>query len=527
MLPQAAMRPAIAPRPLTGLTGLAALLGDSYADPGTITGVTHDSRAVRPGDLYVALPGSRVHGGSFAEHAVTAGAVAVLTDPEGKRLAGSVDVPVFVIDDPRRKLGAVSAWVYGRPSSKLLLLGVTGTNGKTTTAYLMERGLAAAGYSTGLVGTVQTRIGDDVLSSPHTTPEATDLQATFAVMVERGVSAAAVEVSSHALAYGRASGSCYDVAVFTNLSQDHLDFHGDMESYFEAKATLFTASYSRRGVVNVDGEYGRRLTQRAEVPVATFSAAGRAADWAAVDVRHAVDGSDFSVIGPDGCRTEISVRLPGPFNVTNALGAFVALVECGVPAATAAHGVSTLDGVPGRMQRVEHPGNRGPEFTALVDYAHTPDAVRTLLGALRPVTAGNLTVVLGCGGDRDPGKRAAMGAAAAGLADGAVFTNDNPRSEDPWAILSGMVSGVLDVPRQERAHVAIEPDRAEAIALAVTRARAGDVVVVAGKGHERGQEVAGVTHPFDDATVLRDAVADSANLADGRMDVGRGRGGSL
>lgn len=494
------MRPAIAPRPLTGL---AALLGLSYTDPGTLTGVTHDSRKVRSGDVYVALPGSSVHGAEFAGDAVTAGAVAILTDWEGERLAYGCGAPILAVDDPRGVLGTVAAWVYGEPATKLLLLGVTGTSGKTTVSYLLERGLAAAGHRTGLVGTVETRIGDHVVASAHTTPEATELQGFFALMHERGVSAAAVEVSSHALAFGRAAGTVYDVAVFTNLSPEHLDFHRDLDDYFQAKARLFTSAYSRQGVVNVDDAWGRRLAEQAEIPITTFSAAGRAeADWRADDIRQGGDGSVFRITGPGGIEADASVQLPGPYNVANAVAAIVALVEAGIPLRAAVHGVSSLTSVPGRMERVD----AGQDFLALVDYSHKPGAVEAVLEALRPVTRGRLILVLGCGGDRDRAKRPLMGSAAARLADLAVLTDDNPRSEDSWAILGEMQEGVLDVPPDSRAHVVIEPDRAAAITLAVSRAGEGDVVVVAGKGHEQGQETGGVVQPFDDRVVLRRAL---------------------
>lgn len=500
VLPPAAMRPAIAPRPLTGL---AALLGLTYAAPGTVTGVTHDSRTVRPGDVYAALPGTHVHGADFSAQAVSAGAAAILTDREGEQRASAPGVPVLTVADPRGVLGTVAAWVYGEPATKLLVLGVTGTSGKTTVTYLLERGLAVAGHRTGLAGTVETRIGEDVVASIHTTPEATDLQALFAGMYERDVSAVAMEVSSHALAYERVAGTLYDVAVFTNLSPEHLDFHGDLESYFAAKAALFTREFSRLGVVNLDDEWGQRLVREAEVPVTTFSAAGRLdADWRAEGVRQGHDGSVFRLVGPGGITADASVQLPGPYNVANALAAIAALVEGGVRLSEAVLGVSALTAVPGRMERVD----AGQDFLAIVDYSHKPAAVEAVLRALRPLTTGRLIVVVGCGGDRDRAKRPLMGAAAARLADMAVFTDDNPRSEDPLAILTAMQSGVLDVAPEERAHVVVEPDRAAALRLAVSRADAGDAVLVAGKGHEQGQEVEGVVAPFDDRVVLREAL---------------------
>ena len=475
---------------------------------GFVRGVTLDSRAVCPGDLYVALPGAKVHGAAFCAQAVAAGAVAVLTDPEGRTRAAASGVPVFVLADPRARLGEIACWVYGDPSSRLRLIGVTGTSGKTTTSYLLESGLRAAGHLTGLVGGVEIRIGTDRVASSLTTPEAPDLQALFAVMAERGVTAAAMEVSSHSLSLGRVAGTRFDVAVFTNLSQDHLDFHADLEEYFRAKASLFVPPVI--GVVNIDDKYGRRLASSAPVPVTTFSAAGRQdADWRAADIRSGADGSTFRLIGPGGVEADVSVGLAGVFNVANAVGALVALVEAGIGLDDAVAGVAACAGVPGRLERVSVPVERGGEVggvTAFVDYSHKPGAVEAVLRSLRPVTQGNLIIVLGCGGDRDRAKRPMMGAAAASLADVAILTSDNPRSEDPLAILAAMLDGVLSVPQEERARVIIEPDRAAAIAQAVSLAASGDVIVVAGKGHETGQYVAGAVLPFDDRQVTAAAL---------------------
>jgi UDP-N-acetylmuramoyl-L-alanyl-D-glutamate--2,6-diaminopimelate ligase len=502
------MRPKTVPaRPLSGLVSLLGLTEGGRPMHGMVTGVTHDSRRVRPGDLYAALPGSRFHGAVFAEQAAEAGATGILTDREGRIRAEKPGLPVLVVDDPRAVLGRVASWVYGDPVRDLILLGVTGTSGKSTTSFLMEAGLRAAGHETGLVGGIEIRVGGEVLPSALTTPEATDLHGLFALMRERGVTAAAMEVSSHALDFGRVGGAVYEVAVFTNLSQDHLDHHPTMEDYFAAKARLFTPEYSRIGVVNSDDSWGRRLIGVATIPVTTFSAAGDPdADWRAADVRLRPDGSDFRVVGPGGVEAEARVPLPGPFNVANALGAIVALVESGISLQTAVHGVGDLAGVPGRLERVDE----GQEFVALVDYAHKPGAVQAILETLRPLVAddGRLMIVLGCGGDRDAGKRPVMGELAARLADVAVFTNDNPRSEDPWGILTAMVEGILTVPEGERAHVVVEPDREAAIALAAGRARRGDVVVIAGKGHEQGQYVGGAVLPFDDREVMRRVLRD-------------------
>jgi UDP-N-acetylmuramoyl-L-alanyl-D-glutamate--2,6-diaminopimelate ligase len=499
-------------RPLSALSSLLgvrlASVGSSLSqnELGSVLGITLDSRQVRPGDLYVALPGARVHGAAFCDDAVAAGAVAVLTDPDGRARAAASGVPVFVLADPRARLGEIACWVYGDPSSQLRLIGVTGTSGKTTSSYLIESGLRAAGHLTGLIGGVEIRIGPDRVPSSLTTPEAPDLQALFAVMAERGVTAAAMEVSSHSLSLGRVAGTTFDVAVFTNLSQDHLDFHADLEDYFRAKASLFVPPVV--GVVNIDDKYGRRLASSAPalgVPVTTFSAAGRPeADWRAADVRSGADGSTFRVIGPGGVEADVSVGLAGVFNVANALGALVALVEAGIGLDDAVAGMAACPGVPGRLERVPA---TGLDVTAFVDYSHKPGAVEAVLRSLRPVTRGNLIIVLGCGGDRDKAKRPMMGAAAAALADVAILTSDNPRSEDPLAILAAMLDGVLSVPQEERARVIIEPDRAAAITQAVSLAASGDVIVVAGKGHETGQYVAGMVLPFDDRQVTAAALA--------------------
>jgi UDP-N-acetylmuramoyl-L-alanyl-D-glutamate--2,6-diaminopimelate ligase len=337
------IRPArLAPRPLSGLAELLGVGRTSRLqhEGSVITGVTLDSRGVRSGDLYAALPGTRTHGALYSEQAAAAGAVAILTDPDGRDQAARAGVPVFVVNNPRMSLGDVSCWIYGDPSHRMTMIGVTGTSGKTTTSYLCEAGLRAAGHSTGLIGGVEIKIGKEISRASLTTPEAPDLQALLAVMVERRVTAAAMEVSSHSLALGRVAGTRYDVAVFTNLSQDHLDFHAGFEDYFRAKAKLFTPAYSAVGVVNVADRYGRRLVAEASVPIVTCcadaaSGAYAQADWRAADVRCGADGSTFRVVGPGGVEADASVTLPGPFNVANALAAVVALVEGGVDLADA------------------------------------------------------------------------------------------------------------------------------------------------------------------------------------------------
>ncbi|MFD9908630.1 UDP-N-acetylmuramoyl-L-alanyl-D-glutamate--2,6-diaminopimelate ligase [Streptomyces sp. NPDC059063] len=495
------------PRPAqvsaTPLAELADQLG--AAAPGTspgITGITHDSRAVRPGDIYAALPGARLHGADFVAQAADHGAAAILTDPTGADRAAATGLPVLVVDDPRGRMGELAATVYGHPGRDLLQIGITGTSGKTTTAYLIEGGLKAV-RSTGLIGTVEMRIGETRIKSERTTPEATDLQALFAVMRERGVQAVAMEVSSHALVLGRVDGCVFDVAVFNNLSPEHMEFHSDMEDYFQAKAQLFTKRRARLGVVNLDDAYGRRLLAESELPVTSFSAEGHPdADWRAEDVQVGPLDSTFTAVGPKGERIAARSPLAGPFNVANTLAAIVSLAVAGIDPQEAADGVAAVPGVPGRLERVD----AGQDYLAVVDYAHKTDAVESVLRALRKVTEGKLHIVLGCGGDRDRTKRKPMGAAAARLADTAVLTSDNPRGEDPLAILATMLAGAADVPAHERGEVAVFEDRAAAIAAAVARARPGDTVLVAGKGHEQGQDIAGVVRPFDDRQVLREAI---------------------
>jgi UDP-N-acetylmuramoyl-L-alanyl-D-glutamate--2,6-diaminopimelate ligase len=503
------LRPqAVVPRPLDAAAAVVGL-SDPPADWARVklTGITHNSREVRPGDLYAALPGAAAHGARFAVEAAAGGAVAILTDPVGEAQAHSSGLPVLVLPHPRAVLGELAAWVYGKPADALLLMGVTGTNGKTTAAHLAEAGLRAAGLRTGLVGTVETRIAGEVASSVRTTPESTDLHALFAMMRERGVTAAAMEVSSHALAFGRVDGLVYDVAVFTNLSQDHLDFHRDMEDYFAAKRSLFMPARARTGVVNVDDEYGRRLLIESQIPVVAVSPSGnQEADWAARDVHLGPGDSTFVAVGPAGLTVPVHLGMPGRHNVENALLATAALVTAGIPATDAAAGIGACRGVPGRMERVD----AGQPFLAVVDYAHTPDAVETALATLREVTEGKLIAVLGCGGDRDRAKRQLMGEVGAGGADVLVITDDNPRSEDPAAIRAAVLQGTNRVPARARAQVLEVGDRGAAIELAVGSAGPRDCVVVLGKGHEQGQEIGGAVMPFDDRVVLRTALTGSA-----------------
>lgn len=509
-----------APVPLATLAadlGAAHAAGDDPAATGlTVTGLTLSSVRVLPGDLYVALPGARAHGADFAPAAVAAGAVAVLTDADGAaRLAasgagsGADDprrVPVLVVDQPRAVLGALAAAVHDAPAARMATIAVTGTQGKTTTTRLAEQALTGAGVPAAVIGTVGTRVLGRDVPTVLTTPEAPDLHGLFARMVEDGVRVCAMEVSSHALVLGRVDGVVFDVAVFTNLGRDHLDFHADVEEYFAAKASLFTPARTRRALVNIDDPFGRRLVglaTEAGVPVVTFALADPAADWRAVDVVAEPEGSRFTLLGPDGARVETAVPLPGDFNVANALAAVAACVEAGEDLAEVAAGLAASAGVPGRLERVP----TAQPFTVVVDYAHKPDAVAAALGTLRPLSSGRLVLVLGAGGDRDPGKRPLMGRIGAELADVLVVTDDNPRTEDPAAIRAAVLAGAAEVPADARAEVREIGDRRLAVRAAVELAGPGDIVVLAGKGHETGQEVHGVVHPFDDRVVAAEELA--------------------
>jgi UDP-N-acetylmuramoyl-L-alanyl-D-glutamate--2,6-diaminopimelate ligase len=469
--------------------------------------VTHDSREVRPGDLYAALPGSVRHGAVFAAQVAAAGAAAVLTDEAGRAAAEAAGLPVLVVGTPRAVLGPVAARVYGDPTERLSVLGVTGTSGKTTTVYLADAGFRAAGHVSGLLGTVEVRVGDERVPSERTTPEATDLQALFAVMVERGATAVAMEVSSHALALGRVAGTRFTTAAFTNFGSDHLDFHTDRDDYFAAKARFFDGRAAAE-VFNIDDPAVAELARNRPAAITVSGGAeggggygGDPATWRATDVRPDGAGQRFVVHGPGGLRLPGRVQLPGRFNVDNALLAIASLVATGVEPATAVRGVGECAGVPGRLERVT--AADAPVY-GVVDYAHKPDAVAAVLAALRSATPGRLLCVLGCGGDRDAAKRPRMGQEAARGSDVLVVTDDNPRSEDPAAIRAAVLAGASTA--GTGGEVLEIGDRAEAIAWAAREARPGDTVAVLGKGHEPYQEVAGTVLEFDDRAVLAAAL---------------------
>ncbi len=492
------------PRPRTvparSLADIAALLtvpAPAAAADVKITGVAVASDQVRPGDLFAALPGARVHGARFVAAAAAAGAVAALTDQAGAAATAGAGLPALVVDDPRAVVGPVAADVYGDPTRELTVIGITGTAGKTTTAYLVEAGLRAAGHRTALIGTVATVLDTEVLDSPRTTPEASDLQALFAVARERGITAVAMEVSSHALALYRVDGTRFAVGAYTNFGSDHLDFHATAEEYFAAKARLFDGR-ARDEVINLDDPALRPLLRPGTI---TYSAAGDpAATWRAQGVVPDGYGQRFRALGPAGRAVEVRLGRPGRHNVANALLALCCLAAAGVDADTAAAGIGSCPGAPGRLERVPAPG----PVIGVVDYAHTPEAVGAALLALREGGTGRLICVLGAGGDRDRGKRAPMGAAAARHADLVIVTDDNPRTEDPASIRALVAAGARET--GGGAEVIEVAGRGDAIAEAVDRTRPGDVIALLGKGHERGQDMGGEVHPFDDRIELARAL---------------------
>jgi UDP-N-acetylmuramoyl-L-alanyl-D-glutamate--2,6-diaminopimelate ligase len=487
----------VEPRSLAVLAGLVDV--PAPAPDVLVTGVTHASDAVCPGDLYAALPGANRHGAEFVPAAAAAGAVAVLTDPRGAPAAAAAGLPALVVPSPREVLGRVASAVYGDPTRHLTVIGITGTAGKTSTAYLVESGLRAAGRTPGMIGTVETRLGDLTLDSVRTTPEATDLHAMFAAAREHGVDSVAMEVSSHALAMDRVGGVRFAVGGWTNFGLDHLDFHRDAEEYFAAKARLFDGRCAVE-VLNLDEPPLRPLIKPHTV---TYSASGDpAATWRAESVAGEAYAQRFTAVGPDGA-VEAGVSLPGRHNVANALLAIAALAAVGVEPTVAASGVAACRGVPGRMERVDAPG----PVLGVVDYAHKPDAIKAVLAALREVAAdrgGRLVCVLGAGGDRDRGKRSLMGSAAAQGADLVIVTDDNPRTEDPAAIRREVLAGTAH--GHAPAEIMEVAGRRRAIARAVEAAARGDVIALLGKGHERGQEIAGEVHPFDDRVELAAAL---------------------
>lgn len=460
---------------------------DLVGDPGTdISSLQFDNRKVTQGALFFCVRGEKSDGHDFAPAAVEAGAAALVCE---KRL--DLAVPQLVVGDTRASMAPIAACFNGYPTRDMKLAGITGTNGKTTTAFLLRDILEYAGLPSGLMGTVKQVVGGVEEEVVRTTPEAIDLQASFRRMLEAGDEACVMEVSSHAMVMHRADSIDFDLAVFTNLTQDHLDFHSDMEDYFQAKRLLFAAGPGA-AVVNVDDEYGRRLAT--EFDCLTYSANGAAADYSAVEVSFNAGGASFLLQSEHG-DIPVTTMLPGSFNVANALAALAGAIALGVDPDEAVAGLADAGRVPGRFEPIDE----GQDFAVLVDYAHTPDSVENVLRAARGLTEGRLISIVGAGGDRDRAKRPLMGRAGAELSDLAVITSDNPRSEDPAAIIEDVLAGIED-----RDAVLVEQDRDAAIGLAIREAGPGDTVVIAGKGHEQGQEFEnGRKIPFDDRDVAR------------------------
>jgi UDP-N-acetylmuramoyl-L-alanyl-D-glutamate--2,6-diaminopimelate ligase len=467
------------------------LLGDG-PDGVPVTGLAFDNRAVEPGTVFFCVPGFTRDGHDFAPDAVARGASAlVVARPLG------LGVPEVVVEDVRAAMARAAARFFGDPTAALAVCGVTGTNGKTTTAFLVRSLVEASGRSCGLLGTVKSVVAGVERPVVHTTPEAIDLQRAFRAMLDGGDVACAMEISSHALELRRAEGIHVAAAVFTNLTQDHLDFHPTMEDYFQAKRRLFASELTRTRIAGADDPYGRRLAQ--EFPGTVTFGLGADADYRATGIDYGLAGSSFTAHTPDG-DFEASIGLPGRFNVLNALAAWAAARALGAEPQAIAAALPNAARAPGRFEPVDE----GQPFAVLVDYSHTPDSLENALLAARELADGRVIAVFGAGGDRDRGKRPLMGEIAARLADVAIVTSDNPRSEDPEAIIAEILAGIgSDAPAQ----VEHDPDRRACIRRAVSLAGVGDVVVIAGKGHEQGQEFAGGRRePFDDVAVAREAL---------------------
>lgn len=477
--------------------------GDEAAGEILISDISLDSTAVPEGGLFAALPGTRTHGARFAPDTPAA---AVLTDVTGQRILEEEgdERPVIVVEDVRAILGVVAAEVYGHPSRHLTLIGITGTSGKTTTSHLLEAGLRHAGCSVGLIGTTGTKINGHPVNTPLTTPEAPMLQGLFKHMMDEGVTHVVMEVSSHALALGRVDGSDFDVAGFTNLSQDHLDFHPTMENYFEAKARFFHPSspvHAQQSVICVDDEWGERMAGIAAEPITVSRRADAEATVTVSDIEVDSAGAQTFLLHTEGEEDiRVALPLPGAFNISNAALALTLARAAGVDEKAVAEGIAHV-AVPGRMERIDE----GQDFIAVVDYAHKPAAVAAVLDTLRGQTRGRLGIVLGAGGDRDSAKRPLMGEAAAQRAELLIITDDNPRTEDPATIRKAVEAGARDAGTE--AEIRVIGDRREAILELIRWAQPGDAVVVAGKGHETGQLVGDVAHHFDDREEVRAALA--------------------
>ena len=457
-----------------------------------ISGVSINAQKVVPGDLFIAFAGANTHGISYLEQAINNGAVAVLSD---RKIEASI--PSFIHPKPREIVGAISAWLYGHPFESLKAVGITGTNGKTTTANLVKQIWQLNSIKSGLVGTLGVEIADEKLESARTTPEADDLQAIAAAMVEQGCKNLVMEVSSHAIDQGRIKGAKYEVVAFSNLTQDHLDYHLSMENYFQAKANLFATEYAKAAVINIDDSYGKKLSKQVKIPVVTVSRKESTADLylAKAEIKNGL--YQVEIKSKSGEILSENFALLGDYNLDNLLLAVAIVSSAGLSLDKIASTISKLQSVPGRLESV----NAGQKFTALVDYAHTPDAVERVIATVKSATSGKIIGVLGCGGDRDASKRSLMGHALFNGCDLAIFTSDNPRSESAEAILKQMTAGI-DLGKKGL----VEIDRKSAINLAVENAQSGDVVLLMGKGHESGQEVNSVVTPFDDRVELAESI---------------------
>jgi UDP-N-acetylmuramoyl-L-alanyl-D-glutamate--2,6-diaminopimelate ligase len=461
-----------------------------------ISGITADSRTVAPGMVFVAIPGFTHDGHAFVPEAVARGARAVVVQ---RAAAGAAAVTVVTVPDTRVALAQMSAAFFGHPSRELQLIGITGTNGKGTTAALIEAILTRAGRRTGLIGTLGAKMGDKEIDLGRTTPEAPQLQGLLREMVDAGITHAVMEVASHGLTLHRVDGCRFRAAVFTNLTQDHLDFHGSMDEYRHAKQRLFEmVDADGVAVVNADDAAASSMIRSTPARVITYGVV-QAADIRAEDVALATDGTTFTVLTPSG-PTQVRSRLRGKFNVYNALAAVSTAMTQGVGRDVAAAALADFPGVPGRFEAVDE----GQPFAVIVDYAHTPDSLENVLRTAREFTRGRVVAVFGAGGDRDRTKRPVMGRIAAALADTAIVTSDNPRSEDPMVIIDEIMAGVRGPMSEVR--IEVEPDRRKAIVRAVGIAQPGDVIVIAGKGHEPYQEINGIKHPFDDRLAAREAL---------------------
>jgi UDP-N-acetylmuramoyl-L-alanyl-D-glutamate--2,6-diaminopimelate ligase len=457
-----------------------------------VSGVCINAQQVKKGDLFIALEGAKTHGAKFIEQAVKNGAVAVLSD---KKL--DAQIPSFITPDPRKLIGQITAWLYSHPFEQLVAAGVTGTNGKTTTANLVKQIWQLSGVQSALIGTLGVQIGGENLPTARTTPEADELQALAAIALEKGCTNLVMEVSSHAIDQSRVKGCKYKIVAFTNLTQDHLDYHKTMDSYFAAKANLFTAEYASAVVINIDDPYGAKLASESDIAVTTVSRRDSKADYYLKRSEVSKKGYFVEIVSKKGEVITGDFGLLGDFNLENLLLAVAIAHLTGVSTSQITSVLSKLNSVPGRLEKID----AGQSFTALVDYAHSPDAVERVLKTARSFTGGKIIGVLGCGGDRDSSKRALMGKALFNGCDQAIFTSDNPRSESADQILSQMIDGLVLGSKGF-----VFPDRKQAIDQAVKLAKDGDTVLVLGKGHESGQDFKGLVTPFDDRIELTESI---------------------